>query len=110
MGQNTIKTKITRRLFNGILAAFSFLGFGKTKAQAKIKNTEEFEYEAIDKLCEEEEATDYMEILILPEDFRPPYSPKVQEVLYNHLRAGKSRYEIKKWILEHSKVVRIPLK
>jgi len=33
-------TKITRRIFNGILAAFSFLGFGKAKAQAEVKTAE----------------------------------------------------------------------
>lgn len=111
MEQSPITQKITRRFFNGVLATFSFLGFGKAKAQAEVKTAEE---EVIDKLCDEEkakdEATDYMEVLILPDDFKPPYSAKVREVIANHLKAGKSRYEIKKWILEHSKVIRIPIK
>ena len=107
MEQNSITQKITRRFFNGFLAAFSFLGFGKTNAQAKVKTSEELEY---DKCREEEKTIDYMEVVILPDDFKYPYSTKVREVIYNHLRAGKSRYEIKKWILEHSKVIRIPIK
>ena len=105
MAKNSVAQKITRRLFNGIIGALAFFGFGKHKTEAKLDSIDQFQKEQA-----QDQAVDHMEVLFLPEDFIYPYSTKVREVLYNHLRAGKSRYEIKQWILEHSKVVRIPLK
>lgn len=105
MEQNTITQKITRRLFNGMMGVFAFFGFGKHKTEAKLDSIDQFEKERV-----ENKAVNYMEVLFLPEDFIYPYSDKVREVLYNHLRAGKSRYEIKQWILEHSKVIKVPIK
>jgi hypothetical protein len=93
-------TKISRRLFNGIMAVGALFGLqGGAKAKP-IAN--EFKQEL--------EETDYMEVLIIPEEFRPPYSPKVKEVISNHLKAGKSRYEIKEFILSQAKVIKVPLK
>ena len=92
MEKNT--TKITRRLFNNIISTI-FLFFGISTTNATETNEE----------CED----DYMEVLIIPEEFRKPYPPKTLEVLANHRRAGKTRQEIKNWILSHSKVIRIPI-
>ena len=53
---------------------------------------------------------DYMEVLIIPEEFRYPYSDKVEQVLRNHKMAGKSTAEIKKFILSRAKVIKVPIK
>ena len=91
MEQST--ANITRRLFNGIIAALTFLGFGKSKTEAHTECLDE-----------------YMEVFILPKDFKHPYSAKTKEIMANHIRAGKSKQEIKQWILKHSEVIRIPIK
>ena len=90
-------TKITRRIFNAILTLFTFFGLNKpTVVKAKTQT--------------EDVNVDYMEVLIIPEEYRYPYSDKTNEVLMNHIKAGKSKYEIKKFILSRSKVIKVPLK
>ena len=91
------QTTITRRVFNVICAALGIFGFSKPK---KVEAN----------LCPEDEGVDYMEILIIPEEYRYPYSDKTNEVLMNHIKAGKSKYEIKKFILSRCKIIKVPLK
>ena len=98
--------KITRRLFNTIAASTAFL-FGR-KAKA----------DPIDEFCAAEEAkdaaTDYMEVLILPEPKRYKkgrgYDDKIKAVHENHIDSGTPAYKIKENILKRAKVIRIPLK
>lgn len=105
MEQNPIKTKITRRLFNGIMVAATALGFTK-KVEAEVDPFDAYD----DELEKEIKETDYMEVLIIPEEYRYPYTAKGREVIANHLKAGKSRYEIKQFILSRCKVIKVPIK
>jgi hypothetical protein len=107
-----IYTKITRRVFNKISTIAAFFGFSVAKTKLEAQDPyHDPELESIcDKMDQEDRATDYMEVLIIPEDFRYPYSHKVRKVLYNHKMAGKSREEIKQFILSHSKVIKVPIK
>ena len=103
MEQDPIKKSITRRTFNaymGILSSFAGL-FGLGKAEAK---------DDFDKEIEQIESNNYMEVLIIPEEYRYPYTAKGREVIANHLRAGKSRYQIKQFILSKCKVIKVPIK
>ena len=80
-------TKITRRFFNKFVATIPILGaWYKRKTQ------------------------DYMDVYIIPEEFRYPYSHKVREVLYNHKISGKTNKDIKEFIMSQSKKIRIPVK
>ena len=109
MGQNPITKKITRRLFNGILTVGTF--FGLRKAEAKVDPyADPYADKYDEELKQELEDTDYMEVLIIPEEYRYPYSDKTNKVLMNHLKAGKSRYEIKQFILSRCKVIKVPIK
>jgi len=88
--------------FNILATIAIFCGFKKrVKAQP------------IDIICNEERAkdnsTDYMEVLIVPEEYRYPYSDKTNEVLMNHIRAGKSKREIKNFIISRCKVIKVPI-
>jgi len=92
MGKST--TKITRRLFNLAVSALAFFGFNKTTK------------------CDEDVliSNDNMEILIIPEEYRHPYSNKVREVLFNHKKAGKTNKEIRDFILSQCKIIKVPIK
>ena len=103
MEQNPIKTKITRRLFNGIMAVGAFFGLQK---KVEADPLDEFDRE----IEQELKSTNYMEVLIIPEEYRYPYTAKGREVIANHLRAGKSRYEIKQFIISQCKVIKVPIK
>ena len=105
MEQSSINQKITRRLFNGIMAVGAF--FGLRKAEAKV---DPYADQYNKDLKEELENVDHMEVLIIPEEYRFPYSDKTNKVLMNHIKAGKSRYEIKKFILSRCKVIKVPIK
>lgn len=104
MEHNPIKTKITRRLFNGIMAIGAFFGLHK-KVEAEVDPFDAYD----DELDKELKETDYMEVLIIPEEYRFPYTAKGREVIANHLKAGKSRYEIKQFILSRCKVIKVPI-
>ena len=108
MGQNPITKKITRRLFNGVIAVGAFFGLQK-KVEAD-PHADPYADEYMEKCHEELENTDYMEVLIIPEEYRYPYSDKTNKVLLNHLKAGKSRYEIKQFIISRCKVIKVPIK
>ena len=98
MEQNTTK-KVTRRIFNAIMAIGTFFGLKKS-VEAKSK----------DEIEQELESTNYMEVLIIPEEYKYPYSHKTETVLANHLKAGKSRDEIKQFILSQCKIIKVPIK
>jgi NADH:ubiquinone oxidoreductase subunit D len=87
-------TKITRRIFNSII---TFLGFGSLIPQSET-------------VAIAQEEKDELEIYILPEDLRYPYSPKVREVLFNHMKSGKTRFQIREEIMKRCKVIKVPLR
>lgn len=89
-------TKITRRIFNQLVAGTAAV-FSTSFLQAEESQPTK-------------DCTMYMEILIIPQEFRYPYSHQVREVLYNHIMAGKSKYELKMYILSKAKIIKIPLK
>ena len=93
MDKHTTK-KISRRIFNIIIGISSFFGFSKTKVIADTTKDSE----------------NYMEVLIIPEEFRYPYSPKIREVLFNHKKSGKTNQEIKDFIISQCKVIKVPIK
>lgn len=98
---------VTRRFFNGFIASLGALFGFKPK---RTKADWEIAQEECDQAIAEMEKEEFMEVLIIPEHFRHPYPPKTLEVLYNHKMAGKSKAELKEFILSQAKVIKIPLK
>lgn len=81
MEKNT--TTITRRIFNKLILSFSsIIPFIGSSSKADVIETEPEH-----------------EILITPEEFRKPYSPKTKEILYNHIKSGHRRKEIRNNII-----------
>lgn len=91
-----IYTKITRRFFNKLITIGAAFGIGKSNKKIKTE-------------CDETDTEDYIEVLIIPKHFRHPYAPETLEVLYNHKMSGKTKAQIKEFILSQAKVIKVPI-